>query len=542
MKRVKLAGGIGLALVVALAISATAAASTGWQFKAAEYPVTSTSANTNFHGFEIAGATSVCKKAEFKSGEEGAPNPAGPQATLEVHPKYSECEILLSGVAKAVVNTTGCNYVFHVATPRTKEGTTDIKCTGGHKIEVVDEGITGCVIEVPEQTGIKGIEYVNEQPKDKVNAEVSNITYKSSSACSLVVKEGTNGIYREGEFVAGTPKLAAAGKPATALSEGLTSLSAPDLVSVSQGSGNASAVHWQVNGKKLAVGTVQPTIGWGTVTLASSAGNITCKSAQAGNLANEASTEAHSEVVALTTYECKPTGGECAAPAEERAGGLNLAPGAWGSFMIEKGPIEGTEAFRSEVSTPPANQINVAVECTQNKAPELPNLVFVSGPKTTGPEGTATPRWLNGTTATKPSEVSFDTEAGHLQAEGPVEEPKEAETATETETVSGSATIKDKGTATWGAKVKAGCRIKSSATRLADTVKAVINTKEIELGNAVSEGKAPATVTGTEAGEFKCGPLVTKAIEGTTTGKVKTVGYLDNGTTPLITLGPNAAP
>jgi hypothetical protein len=541
MKRVKLAGGIGLALVVAFAISATAAASTGWQFKAATYPVTSTSANTNFHGFEIAGATSVCKKAEFKSGEEGAPNPAGPQETLEVHPKYSECEILLGGVGKAVVNTTGCNYVFHVIEPRNKNGTTDIKCQPGKKIEVVDEGIAGCVIEVGEQTGLKGIEYVNEQPKDKVNAEVSNITYKASSACGLLIKEGTNGLYREGEF-APTPKLAAPGKPATALSEGKTSLSEPDLVSVSQGSGNPSAVHWQINGKKLAVGTAQPSIGWGTLTLASSAGNITCKTAQAGNVTNEASTEARSEVLALTTYECKPTGGECTAPAEVKASDVNLSPGVWPSFMMEEGGIELEEAFRSEAKNPPANQIKLAVECSQNKEAELPSLVFVSGTKTIGPEGTSTPVWLNGTSGTKPSEVSFDAKSGHLQAEGQVENPKETESSTEVETVASSTTIKDKGTAKWGAKVKAGCRIKSSATRLADTVKAVKNEKEIELGNALSEAKAPANLTGTEAVEFRCGPLVTENIQGTTTGKVKVVGYVDNATTPLITIGPNAGP
>jgi hypothetical protein len=541
MKTVKLAGAIGLALVAALAISATAAASTGWQFKAATYPVTSTSNGTNPHGFEIAGATSVCKKAEFKSGEEGAPNPAGPQETLEVHPKYSECEITIGSVFKAEVNTTGCNYVFHVAEPRSKNGTADIKCLEGRKIEVTVNGLPGCTIEVGPQTGLKSIEYVDEQPKTKVNAEVNNITYKATSACGLLIKEGNNGVYREGEFTP-VPKLAAPGKPASALSEGLTSLSEPDLVSVSQGSGNASAVHWQVNGKKLAVGTVQSTIGWGTVTLASSAGNITCKTAQAGNIANQASTEAHSEVVALTTYECKPTGGECAAPAEVRASGLDLNPGAWGSFMTEVGGVELAEEFRSEAQRPPANQINVAVECTQNREAELPNLVFVSGPKTIGPEGTSSPRWLNGTTATKPSEAVFDTKAGNLQAEGKVENPKEAETATEVETVSGSTTIKDKGTATWGAKVKAGCRIKSAATRLADTVKAVINTKEIELGNGVAETKAPATVTGTEAGEFKCGPLVTENIQGTTTGQVKTVGYLDKGTTPLVTMGTNGAP
>ena len=31
--------------------------------------------------------------------------------------------------------------------------------------------------------------------------------------------------------------------------------------------------------------------------------------------------------------------------------------------------------------------------------------------------GTSTPAWLNGATATRPSEVSFDTSSGHLYAE-----------------------------------------------------------------------------------------------------------------------------
>jgi hypothetical protein len=541
MKIVKRVGGIGLALAAALAMSATAAASTGWQFKAATYPVKSTSSATNPQGFEIAGATSVCKNATFKSGEEGAPNPAGAQDTLEVHPVYTNCEITIGGVFKAVVNTTGCNYLFHAAEPRSKNGTTDVVCQAGKKIEVTVSELPGCVIEVGPQIGLKTVEYVDEQPKVKVNAEVNNIEYKATSACGLLIKEGKNGVYREGEFTP-TPKLAAPGKPAAAASEGTNELNEPDLVSVSQGSGNASAVHWQVGSKKLAVGTAQTTIGWGTLTLASSAGNVTCKTAQAGNDINEASSEARSEVLALTTFECKPTGGECPAPAEVRASSFNLNPGTWPSFMMEEGAIEVEEGFRSEAQKSPANQIKVALECSQNREAELPNLVFVTGPKSTGPEGTSTPAWLNGTSAVKPSEVSFDAKAGNLQAEGQVEEPKEAETATEVETVASSTTIKDKGTATWGAKVKAGCRLKSSATRLADTVKAVKNTKEIELGNAISEAKAPATVTGTEAGEFRCGPLVTKSIAGTTTGKVKVVGYLDNGTTPLITLGPNAGP
>lgn len=49
-----------------------------------------------------------------KVAKKGRPHPAGPQETLEVHPRYSECEWTTGRVFKAEVNTTGCNYVLHV--------------------------------------------------------------------------------------------------------------------------------------------------------------------------------------------------------------------------------------------------------------------------------------------------------------------------------------------------------------------------------------------------------------------------------------------
>src|ERR1700680_1971139 len=148
MKRIRV---LGLALTAACAMCVVAAASAhaAARFVAAKYPVEQKAVNTNPQGFEIAGSTSVCKKATFNTNEEGAPNPTGPSDLLEVHPTYSECEVALAGTFKAKTTTTGCNYVFHAANPETKNGTTDVVCTGANKIRVVVEGIPGCEILVP---------------------------------------------------------------------------------------------------------------------------------------------------------------------------------------------------------------------------------------------------------------------------------------------------------------------------------------------------------------------------------------------------------
>jgi hypothetical protein len=215
MNRIRL---VGLAFMMVFAMSgvaATSASARSFEFRAETYPVEVKGRATSAQSFELAGLVVVCKNATFKGGEEGARHPAGPQETLEIHPRYSECEMTPGGVFKAKVNTTGCNYVFHVAEPRSKNGSADVTCQVGKSIEVVDEGVPGCVIEVPPQTGLKPVEYVNEQPKVKVNTEFSNITYRATSACGLVIKEGGDGGgYRGSAVFEGF-------KPGTAEADGL---------------------------------------------------------------------------------------------------------------------------------------------------------------------------------------------------------------------------------------------------------------------------------------------------------------------------------
>jgi hypothetical protein len=146
------------------------------------------------------------------------------------------------------------------------------------------------------------------------------------------------------------------------------------------------------------------TIGWGTLTLESSAGNTTCHSAHAANVENTAGA-IRQETVMLVTWECKAIGGNCAAN-EARLSAKSLPSTA---TVLEEG-AEFSELYRLQ-----ASGIELDSECyAGGKLTE--SLTFKSGP-VLGETGTWTPRVLNGTTATKPSEIVFDPSSGHLYAE-----------------------------------------------------------------------------------------------------------------------------
>jgi hypothetical protein len=391
---------LAAAWVLMMAMSSATAQAGAGPFNAASYPVTEKAEATNIHGFEIAGAVTICHKGTFNTGEEGAPNPTKAQETLEVHPIYSECKVEMGGMFKATVLTTGCNYVFHSAAPGTENGSMDVVCQAGKQIKVIPEGIAGCVITVGSQAGLKSIEYVNQAGPPvtvKVKAELSGIHYGASKPCGLVIEAASTGVYREGEEFAegGAARLARPGHPATAVLKGFKQLSEPDAVEV------GSRPHWYKNGSKLPQGAKTGTIGWGTLTLESSAGSTTCRSAEAANVENTAAT-GQQETVALTTWECKALGGKCAG-SEARLSAKSLP---WTATALEEGP----GLFRQEFSG-----TELAGECyAGGKLTE--RLAFKTGPAL-GETGTWTPRVQNGTTPTKPSEVVFDSSSGHLYAE-----------------------------------------------------------------------------------------------------------------------------
>src|SRR5262249_29562954 len=98
-------------------------------------------------------------------------------------------------------------------------------------------------------------------------------------------------------------------------------------------------------------------------------------------------------------------GGKCAGN-EARLSAKSLPSTA---TVLEEG-AEGSGLYRLQSSG-----IELTSECyVGGKLTE--SLTFKTGP-VLAETGTSTPAWLNGTTATKPSEVSFDPSAGHLYAE-----------------------------------------------------------------------------------------------------------------------------
>jgi hypothetical protein len=162
--------------------------------------------------------------------------------------------------------------------------------------------------------------------------------------------------------------------------------------------------HWYKNEVKVPLGEKSPLIGWGTLTLESSAGTATCHTAQAANVENTAGA-ATKEAVLFAAFECKPIGGSCTA-GEQRATPGHLP---WQGTMLEEG-VEGSHQFREEGSG-----IEINLECFKGGL-NTANQLFKTGP-VLAETGTSTPAWFNGTTATKPSEVSFDSSSGHLYAE-----------------------------------------------------------------------------------------------------------------------------
>lgn len=230
MKRISL---IGLSFIMVCAVTAVAAASAvaNPEFHAAIYPAEWKGTATNVHAFSGAGVVIACKKASFNTGEEKAVNPTTNSATLTVHPKYEECQGSLTvGISAVEARTTGCNYRLHAAAPGKPEGSLDIVCEPGHRIEFTPLGLPGCTITVyPQQ--LKTLEYKNEPKAGTAEQEVTtaielaHIKSKATSSCSLTV--GTlefEGEYRQGKLATiggvGTAQIEPEGHPADVVFQG----------------------------------------------------------------------------------------------------------------------------------------------------------------------------------------------------------------------------------------------------------------------------------------------------------------------------------
>jgi hypothetical protein len=197
-----------LAVVAVALFGVSAASASASLFLAAEYPVLVTALGGT-QTFVAGGATSVCSKILAMSGLI-----TGPTSLLLVHPSYDECNVTISAVkVPAKVLTTGCNYVFHAALSLTKEGSVDVECETGKEIKIELEGsLLGCVISVGAQTGLKSVDYMNNEPglgEVTVRASVEKIKWAATSICGIALSGNeatyTGTAHAEGTNTIGEP-------------------------------------------------------------------------------------------------------------------------------------------------------------------------------------------------------------------------------------------------------------------------------------------------------------------------------------------------
>jgi hypothetical protein len=234
---------------------------------------------------QLAVGASICKKATFKTNEEGAPNLTKTSTTLELHPIFTECKATIPPATNtATWTTTGCNLRFHAVKAGEFTGTMDIKCTAGHEIKV-ENGVPGCVYSVPSQSALGKVEYKNEPAGElTVNMELSKIKVKEAAACGIA--QEFEGQYREGvEEPSGEVFLASPGHPAKFAANGKSGVEADPL----EVAFNLNEPHWYENHVGLAEGGSAHVLMWGKWTFSSSSpdiGNGVCYTEWEGTVFN----------------------------------------------------------------------------------------------------------------------------------------------------------------------------------------------------------------------------------------------------------------
>lgn len=179
---------LGLVAVAALALAAFTgvASAAAAEFHSSAGSATLSGTKMTEHVFTTQGEKVTCETANFS----GTGAESGTSATQEMHPEYSGCSAF---GFNATVNTAGCQYNFHA-----EGGTVDLKsCTSGNVVITVSiPFIAKCVVNVKNQNGINGQEYVNATPtKVEVVTNSTNISSNvvtSTGACPLELGEGTS--------------------------------------------------------------------------------------------------------------------------------------------------------------------------------------------------------------------------------------------------------------------------------------------------------------------------------------------------------------
>ena len=178
---------LGLALVVAFALSATAAATASANFDSEAEVTKLSGGQSTTHEFTVNAGSTTCEEASFPGESTGVLTGGAYTAeTLTIKPVYSKCSSVVLGEKRTThVNMNGCDYLFKSGATTesgTKvHGTVDVVCPAGQSIDVQITGAEICTITVPAQTNVAGITYHNTgtgSARDvDVTANVSTLKY-----------------------------------------------------------------------------------------------------------------------------------------------------------------------------------------------------------------------------------------------------------------------------------------------------------------------------------------------------------------------------
>jgi hypothetical protein len=189
---------LGLALLAGVATSAVCAAGAqAGTFTAGAYPATITSENIIPVQFTTQLGTMICEPTLH--GELGAASEA-----LTVTPSYgATCRIGGKGVH---VKNNGCDFRLQAGATKEGsevEGSMDIVCPAGKKIDFEITSVPVCHLTVPGQSELGSIRYTNMVQKDIVaHFEIGLVFYELDAGCSTV------GSFSDGEYDATTTLMA----------------------------------------------------------------------------------------------------------------------------------------------------------------------------------------------------------------------------------------------------------------------------------------------------------------------------------------------
>lgn len=175
---------LGLVLVATFAVSAMGSPAASADFFSEVHPQTLSGSQTTNHVFTTNAGTVSCKVATF-SGTTSAS--ASPTQTLA--PNYENC--IAFGFISVPIHENGCAYVLHA------NGTTEIECPEGKKIEIT---APGCTMTIGPQHFSSGMSFSNNAGKTDIVASTNISSQIDYNACGTV---RTNGSYTGATTVTG---------------------------------------------------------------------------------------------------------------------------------------------------------------------------------------------------------------------------------------------------------------------------------------------------------------------------------------------------